>query len=119
MARLGARIRWDLARGRLVVVDRHPIETALAPGGRAAAAKRALLRAAVPAPDVTLLLDAPAELMFARKGEHDVFELQRQRDRYRALAETIGGHVVDAARPADEVRRRATAIVWNAYASRT
>jgi thymidylate kinase len=82
------RIRPYLTRGTLVVFDRYFYDVIVDPK-RARFAGPAwfanLLARLVPSPDLTLLLDADAQLMFARKGELSVAELQRQRNAYRDL----------------------------------
>jgi thymidylate kinase len=66
-----------------------------------------------PRPDLVVYLDAPAEVLLARKGEGTAEALERRRDEYRS----IRGHVrhfveVDATRPIDEVTEQvAQAIV--------
>jgi hypothetical protein len=45
-----------------------------------------LLARLVPRPDITLVLDADERVMFARKGELSVAELQRQRLAYQDLS---------------------------------
>ncbi|MCB1246395.1 MAG: hypothetical protein KDB69_03935 [Acidimicrobiia bacterium] len=57
----------------------------------------------VPRPIVTVLLDVPAPVGVARKGEVDLDEATRQRSAYRALVAELGGVVVDADRPLDDV----------------
>ena len=57
-----------------------------------------------PRPDLVVYLDAPGEVLLARKGEGTAEALERRRDEYRS----IRGHVphfveVDATRPIDEV----------------
>ena len=65
------------------------------------------------------VLDAPGEVLFARKGEHGVERLEEQRQSYRRLAETIPRCiVVDAARDADDVRRDVTRTVWETFRRR-
>jgi hypothetical protein len=107
-------------RGRLVVFDRHPYDARLADGGRGLRRiRRAILGHALPAPDVVIVLDAPAELLFARKPEHPVERIEDQRRRYLALARDLPATaVVDVSGPLDDVVRRITAIVWGAHADR-
>jgi len=106
-------------RGRLVVFDRHPYDARLADGGRGPRRiRRAILGHALPAPDVVIVLDAPAELLFARKPEHPVERIEDQRRRYLALARDLPATaVVDVSGPLDEIARRITAIVWGALAA--
>ena len=81
-------IRPYLTRGTLVIFDRYFYDVIVDPK-RARFAGPAwfanLSARLVPSPDLTVLLDADAELMFARKGELSVEELQRQRHAYRDL----------------------------------
>ncbi len=66
-----------------------------------------------PRPDLVVYLDAPGDVLLARKGEGTAEALERRRDEYRS----IRGHVrhfveVDATRPIDEVTEQvALAIV--------
>jgi hypothetical protein len=54
--------------------------------------------------------------MYARKGEHGVAELQLWRDAYRAMSGRYPQMaIVDASMPADDVRREATRLVWEAW----
>jgi thymidylate kinase len=118
--RLRLRAAAARARGRVVVFDRHGLDaaaTARPARGTASRARRRLLAAALPAPDVLVVLDAPAPVLLARKGEHDVPALEAQRERYRALAERFGGVLVDAGRDADAVRRDVTELVWRRWTS--
>jgi thymidylate kinase len=110
------------ARGRLVVFDRYPYDALLPPRrpvGRLGRLRRAVLGHAVPPPAITVVLDAPGELLHARKGEHDPAALEAERRGFLALAERRRGAVVlDAARDADAVRRDLTAAIWAAYRRR-
>jgi hypothetical protein len=107
---------WHARRGRLVLFDRHPYDARLGDpgaGSLTARLRRVVLGHALPAPDVVIVLDAPAEVLFARKPEHSVDRIEAQRRRYLALADRLGrAHVVDASAPIDEVARRVTAIAW-------
>jgi thymidylate kinase len=119
--RLRLRAAAVRARGRVVVFDRHGLDaaaTARPARGAAGRARRRLLAAALPTPDVLVVLDAPAEVLLARKGEHDVPALEAQRERYRALAERLGGVLVDAGRDAESVRCDVTALVWQRWTLR-
>lgn len=104
-------IAWHRARGRVVVVDRwygadhhaHDLagDRSLAPSRRVRAA---FLRRAFPPPDLVLVLDAPAEVLHARKGEGTLAELDRRRSEYLDyLATVAAGRRIDATRPLDEV----------------
>jgi thymidylate kinase len=60
--------------------------------------------ALVPQPALVILLDAPAEVLQARKREVSLEETQRQVSAYRALVSAMpGGRIVNCARPVPEV----------------
>lgn len=107
-----AKAMWHRALGRTVIFDRHPYDALLAPPAkrRRTDLRRAIIgRAGLP-PDLILVLDAPAEVLFERKGEHDVPSLDEQRRRYASFAETRPNAVLlDTTTGAEEVRRRALA----------
>jgi thymidylate kinase len=112
-------IAYHRRRGRLVVLDRYTCDADLPVSeldlkGRVSAM---LLRRTCPEPDLILLLDAPVELMYARKGELGLTELQLRRDGYLSMLDKFRDMViVDAALPLDEVRRQATALLWDRWA---
>jgi len=57
-----------------------------------------------PRPDLVVYLDAPAEVLLARKGEGTVDALEARREEYRAIAPLVPRFVeVDATRPLDLV----------------
>lgn len=112
-------IRWHRRRGRIVVVDRwhtadhHAHE--LAPGRRLGRARRLharFIRRAFPPPELVVVLDAPAEVLHARKGEGTLAELARRRDEYLDFLRGVDqGQRVDAGRPLDEVLHAVVAAV--------
>jgi thymidylate kinase len=113
-------IRAHRVRGRLVLVDRFAYDTLL-PGSGGSFGERvtsALAMRWTPAPDRVLLLDAPGEVMYARKGEHTPEKLEEWRQAYLTMAAglPVPVTVLDATRPAEEVRRAAVAAVWDAVA---
>lgn len=84
-------------RGDIVICDRHPLELLLVGEPRPGAAgllERAVRERLLPHPDALVLLDAPAGLMYDRKGEHSVQLLERQRTRYRDALVPRGATVV-------------------------
>jgi len=106
---------WHARRGRLVLFDRHPYDARLPDhaGSLLGRSRRWILGHALPAPDVVIVLDAPAEVLHRRKPEHSLDRIEAQRRRYLALAEDLGGaRIVDAAAPLEEVARTITAIAW-------
>jgi thymidylate kinase len=74
----------------------------------------------IPRPHLFVVLDAPPEVLCARKQEVSFEELVRQREAYLKLARTLpNGHLVDASRPLDEVVARTEAIILDFMAGRT
>jgi thymidylate kinase len=112
---------WHKTRGRLVVLDRYVYDALLPPPpgyGRRARVNHWVLRRAVPAADVVVLLDLPAEVAHRRKGEHTIAWLTERRRHYLELSHRVAGlHAVDASRQPDQVRRDVTAIVWRSWAA--
>jgi thymidylate kinase len=109
-------------RGRLVVYDRFAYDAVLREprrswiGGRL---RRWILAHAVPSPDVVVILDAPADVLHARKGEHDLSTLESQRQAYMRLARRLpNAHVVRTDRSADEIRRDVVGLIWQHYVAR-
>jgi thymidylate kinase len=97
-------------RGELVVLDRHfrfdYHHHDVAPHGPLPIERRVhgwLLRR-YPLPDLVVVLDAPAEVLHARKGEGTLASLDERRRAYLQLRELADSSVVvDAARPLDTV----------------
>jgi thymidylate kinase len=109
-------------RGRLVVFDRYTYE-ALVPNrfrhGRRGRARRWVLAHSCPPPDLAVLLDAPSDILYSRKGEHDLALLERQRQAYRALLRRLPRSVVvDASDDLERVRPEVTAAIWREYVRR-
>ena len=112
-------IAWHRRRGRVVVVDRwygadhHAHE--LAPGRHLALSRRvraAFIRRAFGAPDLVLLLDAPVEVLHARKGEGTLEELTQRRAEYvDYLASVPLGWRIDASSPLENVLAEASAAI--------
>jgi thymidylate kinase len=117
LALTAARAELTLARGQLAVFDRYTYDAdvhwAGKPGTRV---RRWLVRHAAPKPDLTIVLDVPGEVMFARKGEHSPALLASRRRRYLELARSSAGFaVIDATQPAHEVLREACALAWSTF----
>jgi thymidylate kinase len=108
--------------GRLVIFDRYiydaevPTPFHLDPAARLA---RWIDGHACPGPDVTILLDAPGEVMFRRKGEYDGATLEHWRQRFLCVRRRVPDlEVVDTTRSAEAVLRDVTARIWRRYARR-
>jgi thymidylate kinase len=113
-ALLAARAR---RRGEVVIFDRHFFcdyyASDVRPAGPGEGESRrplasrihgTVLRRWYPRPDATLLLDAPAEVLLARKGEGTLESIEQRRADYRALADVLPAFaIVDADRSIDVV----------------
>jgi len=114
-----ARAAYHRARGGIVVFERYTLDGAVPSGvrlGPAARLSRRLLSRACPLPDLVLLLDASGETMHDRSGEYAPGVLESWRvayDRLRARVPQL--QLIDAERPAEEVRREAEARIWRRY----
>ncbi len=106
-------------RGAVVVFDRHFYADFhaydIAGGAHRSYDRRVhgfLLARLYPQPDLVIYLDAPPEVLLARKGEGTLEALARRRGDYLALRELSRNFaVVDAARPIDEVALDVTDLV--------
>jgi thymidylate kinase len=105
LAGRGLLVRGHRRRGRTVLADRHPLEVAWGPTvrSRRTRLRRWLVAHTVAAPDVLVVLDAPADVLHARKPEHSLHATADMRRRYLALARARGAVVVDVDRPLEEV----------------
>lgn len=120
-------VRWGIGllhrlRGRIVLFDRYVLDGTVPSGARLtplARASRRLQASACPRPDLVLLLDASGATMHARKGEYDPQVLETWRVAYARLPGRVDAvELLDAERPAEEVRRDAVARIWRLYAER-
>lgn len=105
-------------RGRVVVFDRYVYDAFLAPPAKTFGKRlrRGLLLKTCPAPDIVFLLDAPGEVLFARKGEHSPERLEKQRQMFLSLQDRIPNMViVDVTQPADVVKNEVLARIWSHY----
>src|SRR5439155_19587320 len=102
--------------------DRYTLDGLVPSGARLGPLPRLSRRVqavAVPQPALLLLLDASGAAMHARKGEYEPAQLEEWRDAYKRLRARVRRlEVLDAERPADAVRRDATAHIWRCYAKR-
>jgi thymidylate kinase len=102
-------------RGRTVIFDRYvyDAEVDAAVVGRDGREQRFLrwIRRRFPAPDLVVVLDAPGDVLFARKGEHDIERLERLRRAYAAVAADVPAVAVI------DVRQDAAAVLSDAVAA--
>jgi thymidylate kinase len=107
------------ARGQLVIFDRHTYDELLVPSDHHSWLKRWrrwLLTLGSPKPDLVIFLDAPGDVLYARKGEHSPDFLEQRRQAYlRLLSKLPNLVIIDAVQDADHVRHQAMALIWNAY----
>lgn len=109
--------RWERS-GAIVVFDRHFFVDYYAydlEGTERSWSQRlhgAVLGRLYPRPDLVVYLDAPGEVLFARKGEGSIEALERRRDEYRAVAPLVPAFVeVDATRPLEAVAADVAAAI--------
>ena len=117
-----------LTRGSIVVFDRHFLADYhafdVAGAGRPLSRRIHgwMLTHAYPRPDLVVLLDAPPEVLFARKGEGTLASLARRREDYLGLADAAGIDrsfaVVSATQPVDTVVADVARIVRDAARAR-
>ena len=82
--------------------------------------RRTVLGRLLPAPGATVVLDAPAAMLVARKAEHPIEQIELQRQRYLELAERLPRTtVVDVSAPLPTVAARVTTVIATALAGGT
>jgi thymidylate kinase len=103
---------WHQRRGKVVIFDRHFVldfcgHELAHPHADPSPSRRlhvAMLRRLYPRPDLVIFLDAPAEVLYARKGEGTIDLLNLRRREYLRLGELVERfEVVDCSRPLEEV----------------
>jgi ADP-heptose:LPS heptosyltransferase/O-antigen/teichoic acid export membrane protein/GT2 family glycosyltransferase/thymidylate kinase len=108
--------------GRMVIFDRYVYDALMSahqPMGRLKRIYMWILGHSCPAPDLVLVLDAPGEVMFARKGEDSPEALEAQRQSLLALSGRIPHvQVVDTAREEALVRADVLNRIWSEYRHR-
>ncbi|MCJ7712452.1 MAG: hypothetical protein MUQ32_16645 [Chloroflexi bacterium] len=112
-------------RGRVVIFDRHFFIDYYA--ADIVAEERTIRRRIhgwtlehlYPRPDLVIFLDAPAEVLYARKGEGTLESLEQRRQDYLTLAPLVRRfEVVDASRPLEAVTADVVRIVTEATQAR-
>jgi thymidylate kinase len=114
-----------LRKGSIVVFDRHFVadyHAADMTGEHRTLARRVhgwLLLKTYPHPDLIVFLDAPAEVLFARKGEGTIASLTRRREEYLALRNEVEDFVVvPATQPLPDVVDQVETIIRDYGAAR-
>ena len=110
--------RYYQGRGCLVIFDRYTYD-ALLPSqrqlSRGQRLRRWLLAHTCPAPDLVITLDAPASVLYERKGEHTLDILEQQRQSYLDLRLHMPQMVVvDATRDPHRVCQEVISLIWRA-----
>ncbi len=116
--RLSVARRYE-RRGYIVLFDRHFFADYWAHDVAGNGQQRSWLRRAhgrllarLPRPDCTILLDAPAAVLFARKAEGTLELLERRRQEYLDLCAELGNCArIDASRSQAEVEAEVLAIL--------
>ncbi|CAN5874773.1 hypothetical protein BH18ACT11_BH18ACT11_00940 [soil metagenome] len=112
-----------MVRSTLVVLDRYYQDLLVHPDGYRYGGPLWLARLVgrlVPHPHLFILLDAPAEVIQARKQELPFEETAKQREAYLEVVEGLSNaHVVDASQSLDEVVDEAERIILDYMARRT
>jgi thymidylate kinase len=107
--------------GHIVLCDRHPIEAlAIRPRTSHSAAwlEGFLFGRLMPWPDAVAVLDAPGEVLYARKGEHSPDVLEHQRRRYRDTFLPRGARLISTLDGIETAIADASAVVWAALKER-
>ena len=103
-------------RGVIVLCDRFPVEMLATRPRRTrlgAPVERFLFGRLWPRPDALVVLDAPGEVLFARKGEHSPEVLERWRRGYLEALTPRGARVVSTEGPLEESVAAVSSIVWD------
>ncbi len=115
-------------RGNIVLFDRHYFSDYYAydianTGQQQPLSRRIhgfMLQHVYPKPDLVIYLDAPAEVLLARKGEGTTATLERRRQEYLQMRGLVNHFaVVDASRPEDDVLRTVAELIENFYMDKT
>ncbi len=111
---------YSASLGHVALFDRHAVDALLRPGPKTfkSTVSYSLLSKSCAIPDTFVVLDAPGEVMFARKGEHTVEILEERRQRYLDLRERYPHvEVIDATQTADGVLHDVSALIWALYSA--
>lgn len=118
-------VKKYLRQGYIVLSDRHffcdyyahdiAVDRSQLPLARRA--HGAMLERYYPRPDLLICLDAPAEVLFARKGEGTIEMLEARRQEYLRLREAVPHFaIVDATQSLDAVVQQTAAIILDFHA---
>ena len=120
------RVRPRMVHSTLVIFDRYFHDLLVDSKRYRYSAPRWLTRLAgrfLPVPDLVFILDAPPEVLQARKQEVSLAECTRQRDAYKSLAEDLQSRtrtvVIDTSLPLDECVRQVAGEIFRYLEART
>lgn len=108
-------------RGDIVLCDRHPVEVlAVRPNRRPLVGRleRFIATRLIPRPDAVIILDAPGETLYRRKGEHSVNVLEAWRRSYAEVFLPRGAVIVQTMRAPKVAVAQSSEIVWGALQRR-
>ena len=88
------------------------------PASDAAWLERVVFGRLMPWPDAVAVLDAPGEVLYARKREHSPNVLEHQRQRYRDTFVPRGARLISTINGVDAAISEASALVWAALRER-
>ena len=115
-------VRPAKARGRFVMNHRYLLDAMVDRRRYRYAGPQWLLKvvwAVAPKPDLIVLLDADAEIIWARKKEVALEETIRQRQAYRGLVEPLKfGKIVEASQPVEKVVEDVDKLILDLLAAR-
>jgi len=115
--------QYHQARGRLVVFDRYIYDAMVPHPERLNWLRRAsrwMDGHVCPGPDLMLILDAPGEVMYARKGEYSAETLEEWRHYFLALQKRFPQvEIIDTTQDRDAVRIEVIDRIWQRYLSRS
>lgn len=125
---LARRARSAANRGEIVIAERYPLADffdrkvpmdgpRLQPDGPLAGFEMAQYRA-MPAPDLTIVLDTSVEVLRDRKLDLTLEEHVAKVEAVKALEESPNRVMIDAALPYEDVLARAKSVVWEALLAR-
>jgi thymidylate kinase len=117
----------NVRRGKVVLFDRHFLfdyyyHDVVQKWGERSLSNQLhgwMLKNLYPRPDLVIFLDAPAEVLFARKGEGSVELIKQRRQEYLQMRDLFTDFVtVDATQAQEKVVQDAAHLVRTAYAAR-
>ena len=112
-----------LARGTLVLYDRHLVDVLVDPKRYRYGGPLWLMRliwSVIPKPDLVILLNAPPEVVHARKREVPLLETAGQARAYSALVRSLRyGHEIDSSQPLERVADQSNGVILSYVAERT